>query len=118
MSPALPWPLRRSAGLEMLHYGRPLQKRPELRAPFAEGGGAAKTNRVILERAPADHERVTVGSLDGAAQLVRYVARACGDRADGARENALEVRFRGWTDRDHRKLENHFAAGCDDRQLF
>src|SRR5215472_5041957 len=114
MSP-LPASLPSSAGLEMLHHRWPLQKRPELRAPFTEGRRAAKADRVILERAPADHERVAVGRLDGTAQLVRHVARACGDRAYGVRENALEVRFRGRTDRDHRKLENHFAVGCDDR---
>src|SRR5215469_13530032 len=103
MSPPAPWPLPGSAGLEMLHHRRSLQERRELRAPFAEGGGAAKTNRVILERAPADHERVAVGSLEGAAQLVRHVAWTCRDQADGVRENALKARFLARADGDHRK---------------
>src|SRR5262245_43426832 len=79
----------------------------EQRFPALVFRGSPETPRVILERAPADEQEITIRGFQAAVQLVREITRRGGDDRLRLAERALELRRSARHHLEHGGLEDH-----------
>src|SRR5450631_4239545 len=98
--------------LKMLDCRRRFEKRTDVSTPLRECGRTAKTYRVILERLPLHDQRIAVGSLHRAPQLVRQISLAAAENLDGGRKDRLELLLTSRSNSQLRKFNDHVDAPC------